>query len=266
MQGKRILGDPASTLRGPAWAPTGKAGAQNNELPAGAGYKRGDDIGRMAVERHPCSVVAHRGAGVGVRSRLLDVAEGNARVQTGRPSPQYAEGHEELFPAGPLGVAASGGHASIAPGGTGHLARRQIRNRAPSARHAFRLRQPWPRDGGGEYLPSRRLGAPPACSTWSRGRVRPPYGQRSSASFARPAPTAPGRAPHPAISAQQVRPSVALSPTRGATSPGAGHLLRPIERGGPGRVYRPVAPRCPGAACRWPPTGYASCNPCARHS
>jgi len=70
----------------PVWAPTTTAGAQNNGLGLAAcpGDERRDDVGRMPVERGPCAVVPHCRAGVGMGSRFLDVAEGHARVETGR--------------------------------------------------------------------------------------------------------------------------------------------------------------------------------------
>ena len=41
-------------------------------------------MGRLAVKGNPCPVVPHGRAGVGVRSRFLDVAKGHARVEGGR--------------------------------------------------------------------------------------------------------------------------------------------------------------------------------------
>ncbi len=48
---------------------------------AGAGYERGYDLGRMAVKGQPGPVVAHGRSRARVRSRLLGVAKGYARVQ-----------------------------------------------------------------------------------------------------------------------------------------------------------------------------------------
>ena len=57
-------------------------------------YERngGDDVGGVSIEGGAGAVVAHRGARVGVRGRLLKVARWDARVQCGG-NPNEAGGH-----------------------------------------------------------------------------------------------------------------------------------------------------------------------------
>ena len=63
---------------GESWRPE-----QRVCLTAGAGYVRGDDVSRMAVERYPGAVVAHGRPQVAVARRLLDITERHACVQGG---------------------------------------------------------------------------------------------------------------------------------------------------------------------------------------
>ena len=59
------------------------AGAQicKTVLPAGASYVGGNYVSGVAVEGDSCALIAHGGPGVGMRSSLLDVPEGHARVE-----------------------------------------------------------------------------------------------------------------------------------------------------------------------------------------
>ena len=59
-------------------APLGEAG-----LPGCSGEVGGDDVGGVAVEGDPGAVVAHRRARVGVRGRLLNIAQRDAGIKGG---------------------------------------------------------------------------------------------------------------------------------------------------------------------------------------
>ena len=86
----------------PIWA-GGSAG--------GAGEVGGDDVGGVPVERHPVAVVAHRGARVGVRGGLLDIAERHPGVERGSD-----ESMPKRVRADPLADAGLAGKAPHDPG------------------------------------------------------------------------------------------------------------------------------------------------------
>src|SRR3954447_20042918 len=52
-------------------------------LSGGAGEVRGDEVGRVPIEREACPVVAHGGARVGVRGGFVNVRKWDASVECG---------------------------------------------------------------------------------------------------------------------------------------------------------------------------------------
>jgi hypothetical protein len=76
----RLLGPPPSLVRpGQAEALLG-----SQFLPGGTGDVGGHDTGGVPVETAAGTVVANRGPRVSVGSGFLDIAQGDARIETGR--------------------------------------------------------------------------------------------------------------------------------------------------------------------------------------
>jgi hypothetical protein len=67
----------------PLWGDLAGQSGRRSVSAAGAGEECGHDVGGVPVERDPGAVVAHGGAGVGVASGLLHVAERHTSVQGG---------------------------------------------------------------------------------------------------------------------------------------------------------------------------------------
>lgn len=59
-------------------------GVARNASAGRPSYERGDDIGGVPVQRHPCAVVPHCRARVGVGRRLLHVAERHPGIESCR--------------------------------------------------------------------------------------------------------------------------------------------------------------------------------------